>query len=587
MFSPANFYKKIASVILPIKPHAPAVLLAIIIGIATGAPQFYVIHQMGNSYQSVFPETGNDDRYYMSRSHEVRDGFPMLGNPYIYELRDAPAVSFWMPDAALSYAGEIVGLDVQHTFALFDFLLPPLLFLITYMIGLYATGRRIVALLSAAVFHLGFFLTTFFRSPSPQLNFLFVELAALFGMRLIQGAKYATAALAVTLGVLFYMYPFYWTFAFGAIGTFFLFCLLYPKLRLHAPPVFWALSGGVVVGLPTLVQAFELSHMPAYQQTVVRLGLIMSHTPTGLLSIVYVGALCISFAFLLYYVPSLRGNAIAWFLVAMSVGGILIDNTQLLTGEIGQFSSHYYLPIVYVVFLAAGYLTTIVFREIRNADAARILANVSLGTAILISAIGGAVSVSERLVLDQSQLRIERYGSIIRWLNTNTPTETVVFTGEELSSLIPAYTADRIFYARNANLHIMTDDEVWTRFLLEYRDANLNDEFLNAHIGPIWGVHPYDQYGHEVQLNKLRKLIGLPPASAELLPNDVKAQFRNFAVTLKKEPVQDVLDSRRIDYAVSSPDFILPKWLKQVFPAMQAVYTSDDMTIFKLGPEKK
>lgn len=562
--------------------HLPALCIAIVIGIATGAPQFYVIHEMDVNYGGIFPEIGNDDRYYMSRSHEVRDGFPMLGNPYIYELRDAPSVSFWMPDAALSYAGEILGLDVPHTFAFFNFVLPPVLFLLSYAILLRVMGKQTAALLGAAVFHLGLFLTTFSRSPSPQLNFIFIELAILFLLALIQNRSRAyVAALGCTLGALFYVYPYYWTFAYGAIGTFFLIVFLQRQFREHALHLFVALIGGVILGLPALLRMIQMTHIQAYRDTVYRLGLIESHAPTGLLSIVFVALLCFVFSIILYFLPSKRKDPYAWLFVSMAVGGIFVENTQILTGKNGEFSAHYYLPIVYVVFLGAVYFLSLLLDVLSSTRKEWAQAAVC-GVAIGICIVGATNSIIPRLKQDAGNISIQKYGTIIRWLNANTAPESVVFAGEELSSLIPAYTSDRIFYSRNANLHIMTDQEAWTRFLLEYRDADLTDDFLTAHIGPIWGAQPYDEYGHQLQLNKFRSLVGLPITPVQLLPDASKTKFRIFATQLQNQSVEKLLGDRRIDYVVSGPDFIQPKWLTQRFPQIEPVYASNGMTIFKL-----
>jgi hypothetical protein len=566
-----------------LRRHSAAIILAFVMAAATSIPPFFIAYQMGDAYQGIFPISSDDDRYYEARSQEVRDGFPHLGNPYIYELRDTSPVSFWLPDAVLSYTGKLFGLDVQHTFAFFDVVLCVILFLITYATLIVATRSIMIALLGSSLFHIGLFLDAFTQSPSPQFNFIFVELAVLAGLAVVQKIRFAPYALTGVLGALFYVYPYYWTFIFAAIGMFFLATLIKRDLRVFSVSFFGALIGGLLLGAPVLIQMFLMGNSLAYQETIVRLGMIYSRTPAGLASLLLSGGTMFVYAIALRYVPSLRLDSKAWFFVSVVFGGLIASNHHMVTGQNLEFSSHYFLPVAYVVVIAVTYLFSFMAEEFRAISIARHIRACSIVLVALFTLVGGSQSVIARITLSPEHIAEQRYAPVLRWLNQNTSPESVVFAAEDTSYLIAAYTRDRIFYSRNANLHVMTDEEVWTRFVLLYYDEPLTDEFFQNHVGQIWGAHYFDEYGHEMQLNKVRKLLGLPQVSIEVIPQKAKDDFRAFVAELRQFSPNEVLVDRRIDYAISELGFRLPVWMQEVYPDMRIVQRLGEFTIYELG----
>src|SRR3989338_3140960 len=64
------------------------------------APAAFTIYKAGgfDNWQGVLPKGTTDSLYYYARIHEVVDGHPLNGNPYIYEHRDDLAPAFFLPD---------------------------------------------------------------------------------------------------------------------------------------------------------------------------------------------------------------------------------------------------------------------------------------------------------------------------------------------------------------------------------------------------------------------------------------------------------------------------------------------------------
>ena len=269
------------------------------------------------------------------------------------------------------------------------------------------------------------------------------------------------------------------------------------------------------------------------------------------------------------------------------LGGILASNNQIISGQNLEFSSHYFLPAAYITLLAGSFLIFTILSEKKNTAWAIPTRLGIVGILMVVILIKCATSVERRIILSPEKLSEQRYGPIMSWLRENTAPESVVLAAEDTSYLIAAYTPDRIFYSRNANLHIMTDEEAWTRFYLLYYGAKYDDDFFTNHVGQIWGAHYFDEYGHEMQLNKFRKLIGLPLVPAEVIPQAAKDTLRKFAASLSEKNPNLILGNRKIDYAISEPGFIIPGWMHDSYPTMHSVYVNSAFTIFALGPRKQ
>src|SRR3989344_628470 len=84
--------------------------------LATLIPAVYTIQEAGgwSGWQDVPPKGTADSLYYYARIHEVSDGYPLNGNPYIYEYRDAHSPSFFLPDV-ISSVPMLLGLSFNAT----------------------------------------------------------------------------------------------------------------------------------------------------------------------------------------------------------------------------------------------------------------------------------------------------------------------------------------------------------------------------------------------------------------------------------------------------------------------------------------
>jgi len=115
-------------------------------------------------------------------------------------------MQFWLPDYLLAKPLGFLNISVQQGFsAIYDFIFPALLTLLTYLIIFVLTGNKIISLSGATFLHLGRFLYFFDRPTSPQFIFIFWLLTLFFLIKYIKSKQNIFAfSSAISFGLLFH-----------------------------------------------------------------------------------------------------------------------------------------------------------------------------------------------------------------------------------------------------------------------------------------------------------------------------------------------------------------------------------------------
>ena len=63
-------------------------------------PVFFILNLVGGleQWNGIMPRGVTDSMYYYARIHEVADGYPLVGNPYLYEHRETYSPAFFLTD---------------------------------------------------------------------------------------------------------------------------------------------------------------------------------------------------------------------------------------------------------------------------------------------------------------------------------------------------------------------------------------------------------------------------------------------------------------------------------------------------------
>ena len=463
----------------------------------------------------VYPELVNDQNYYLARIQEVREGNLSSGNPYLAELKGVPPVSISLGEYAYVFLPA--------------FIFPPLIFLLMYVLARSVGAPRFWALMATIFLLCGTYFFTFARPISPQFNLIF-WLAAVIG--LFSGRAVFTA---FVVGALFYMYPYYWTHLLAVCGLLFLWY--------RSPKFIGIILGAAVVGSYALWLSYAARALPYFDESLMRLGFVETHTPSGVtLAAVSCALLATTFWWAWRKKTFPQSLIVAGSLV---LGGVIAMNQHLVTGINMEFSSHYGPLIVF-------------------ADALLVIAAISafnwwkfcsklwvkIPAFLLILVWCAPFVLSPYIYAEKQKGSTDAYTPIIEWLNENAEPEEVVYAPEELASFIPAYTAQNVFYARAANFGFMPNQEVIDRFIIQNYRAGFTEAFIIENERLLFGQQYVNAYNHALQKQKFLKLFGISVDLPERIPAEAIARVQSRAAELQSQPLSSLLAPYRTDYLI-------------------------------------
>jgi hypothetical protein len=443
------------------------------------------------------------------------------------------------------------------------------------------TRSRALSILTACFLHLGIFEFALARIPSPQFNFIFFELlllALLLYLRL--GRRRYVLLAAACFGLLFYLYPYFWTFAAATLGIF-LVLGFFLRIGVYPRGVLAVFFGGFALGAQYFWSLIEASRLPSYKETVERVGLIYTHFPSGYVIVALAGLALAGLAYALWK-RVVEADATVLLLASGTMAAVVSVNQHVITGQNLEFSSHYLLPSVYWVALTAAYLIAR-FLATHWLRMSRKTVFGVLGVVII------AIVVSESLSFAQAafaytpaDISAQRYAPMFTWLSANTKKDAVVFANDRMSYYIPAYTSDNVYSSGYAILFFLSDKEAEERFIINHYWDVFTPEYIAANERSIFGAQHLDEYFHNQSKNKLRKLLGLAPVAYERIPESALARVVAEAKTIQTLSFESALKRYRVDYIVwdTSTD---PSWKLNRYLFLEKQYENGSVVIYKVN----
>ena len=556
-----------------IRRHWPAILLALAVGALTALPPLIAQQRMGDAYQGIRPLVIDDQIYYQARAHETQDGHPMLGNPYLREDKNQPAVQFWMPDMVLSYFNP----------AVLDVVFPFLIIILSYAILFKLTRDKLLSLAGAALLDPGFVYSPFLRTPNPQL-FVLLLLALLLLVYALERRSVVLTTFSILLGgALFYIYPFYWTYWVVMVGLAFAYALVNwwsTGERALAARLGIILGGALALGIPYFVQTYEASKLPYYAESLARFGTLHTHFPSGpsltLLSLAAGAA--VAWCWYKNMIPRAPAAVLA---AGAALAGAIVVNQQVVTGLNYFFTVHYATFIVFFsVFTLALCVPPLLGRHAptRYHTAFRWLFAVVVVLVILARAGPQVLHVATPQPGDTAA---QRYAPVLQWLDANTHTDDVVYADPTLSTYIPAYTRDNVYFAPYAFLSYMSDREVEARFVgAHYLDPMFTRADIIAVQQDVFGLYYIARYQHAQQVNKIRTLLHLAPETVEQYPDALIAQMLASSTVLRAGTFTNALGGYRVDY-VAWDSAAEPQWRVAKLAGFSKVFEANGVVIYK------
>src|SRR3989338_8776453 len=476
-------------------------ILAVVLSFLMIWPYLHFITALGGEFKGILPPVIDDELFYSARIQDVFDGYPTISNAYLFEHKNSLSIQF-LSEYLLAQPLKVFGLTVIQGRFLYNLVLPALSFLLTYSAFYLIIKSRFWSVIFSSFLFFGLYLNIFLRPVSPQLNFIFWLTQFIFLWKLIKNgfSRKILTWNTVNLGLLFYVYPYYLNFYF-------------------------------------------ISRTSEYGETITRIGLISSRFPSGMRVVLGALVLLTLFAIALKF-SLIQINIPALFFAAGLLATIISSNSHIITGKNLEFSSHYRMLSVFFFSFSFAYL----WRAYLGLNPGyKKTVSLALVIIVLFTVVQNVRAYVNRYSAISSSEEQE-YALLFDWLNKNTPKDSVVYANDTLSNLIPVYASNDVFYSENANLFLVADDEILTRFILNNFFETLDREFVIKNSRAVYRVRYADIYGHAVQGNKLRRLLKMKTVPELYLPEDAINNVLSRANQIKNSDLEKELKKYRLDY---------------------------------------
>lgn len=530
--------------------HWPALVLACIVGLVSVFPSLAAKISLGVDFDHPSNIRMDDEQLYLAKIREVIDGHPTTASPFLWERKSNPPGPGFLAEWVLAQPLKLFGVRVVAGSVLYDFALPALAALLTYVALLRVTGLERLSLLVTAFLFLGLFPNDFRRTVSPQFNFLFwltqfILLWQLFGhLPNPRRSGLLVSLAAVNYGILVYLHPYYWTFYLALLML-----LAIPLLiRGEHPAVPIAVAiGGLAIAVPHLWFMAQASILPEYAETLRRNGLIHTRFPSG--SVIVPPGLAVLTLMAIFT----RLRLVSWdrrltFLAVGVVAALVSVNHHVVTGLYLQFSSHYILLSMFWFVFSAAFLMGEAWRKLKRW---RPVVSVLVSVVVVVLPIMNLKNMP--VAADRYARAINeanRYQPTLTWLARNTARDDVVYAPIGLADVIPIYTHANVYFAYHAHLLYVSDAELLDRFILNNYFERIDRTFVEKNLRGVFGVYYIDLAMRANQENRVRLVLGLQ-AKREESPREAMIQrVLNRARELQDRPFGAGLARYRVNYVL-------------------------------------
>ncbi len=442
--------------------------------LATLIPVIFVIFEVGGwqNWQGVTPRGVTDSLYYYARIHEVTDGYPLVGNPYVYEYRETFAPAFFLPDIVSAIPillGVPFNIAIMINFFIWSFVL---LILIFHLLQLLYLPKRWAAFWSVASY-----ISVYSLMLRPTIMQLIYPLFIAFLIALIKfldeprdgWRKYFLALAAAST---FYAYTFLAYIVLLSLGLIFfwyLFTKRYQELKALLVVALYSALLLIPFGITTIMQIGE----PNYFETLSRIGLVYTHIPSIEAFFygrwVVVGLIALSFLWFLSRKPENKSETkVFWFSIGLSLLASAFLNVvtgveMTLAVHIGRFII-LWMPLILGALLYQWFTSS----ELKTHKTKYAL----VGLFLLILASGVVRNVPRGLSFFKFNNRGEDIASLqslagpLKWLQQNAKEEAVIWTNDSIAEYIPVMTRHYPLFAHGTVLHSISNQELEDRYLL-------------------------------------------------------------------------------------------------------------------------
>lgn len=556
--------RKINFLFAKIQQHWLVIVLASVIGFLVMLPIIRSIHNLGvSNFKGVYPILIDDEEHYLARTKDVIDGHPGLGNAYLAEHKGDPYMAPPLAEWLLAKTAFLFHLPVATLFFYLDFILPFCGFIFFYFLLYIITKQKRIAVVFVFLFFI-LFLREANRPIIQQFVFLpfFLGLWAVWRSYITVDKKsfFYSFLVSVFYGILLYISPYFWTtlitLYFLTLGATFL-VQKNIKFVLKSGAVF--IFGALLFSWPYLVNLSQATANAFFTETSMRMGMLNTHWPACFYSIFFA---LFTLILLLVSRKAIEKEKFTFALACLAT--IIIVNWQnVITGKYLLFSSHYFPPIIILIFVCSA----IIFVSLHESKTNGLFLNknkekiVIFGLLVLIVLIADRQFAGTKLALavsanKEKMVELQNLSVVFDWFNQNTPKDSVIyFLGDDKYanfSLYPIYTHNNIYSGGCDVCFLLSNEELLDRAIRHNIFNNaFSEQFIRSNrFGPLIlyyvSVYQNEQVRNEIistLTKKNEKTIDIFP------PEYIDWEVKKYN-EIKKEDVESALKKYQLDYIV-------------------------------------
>lgn len=462
----------LATIKLLIIKHWVALIMALLVGVITIGPQWYFIWAHQDSYQGIYMLHSDAEPHYLARMREAVDG-QGIGNPFLVGFKvGIPIATPTVIEQVASWPALVFNLSVTRLNLIYKFILPGLIFLLIYFLSYRLTRSIVWSLAGGILIILGYPLLDFgnllnlikselvftqflmyARPINPQISglffFSFLHLLLSYWR---QGFNWRCGGLlAMILGVSFYIYFYLFTYLLALLVIALIILGIIKRWRDA-----WGLVGvlilGTVVGLPIVYELFKVITHSDYYLLAETFNLQIGRGPV-LSSVFLVTSLMfiLSLWWFRHYYD--RWPTETLFITVLLTTSLVVVNQQLITGIVlqeGHYHWYFNRPIFTIILIWSGWSI------LRNSHFWSKIITILI---MVVSIYAGCfVQYSSYLARVAETVSLQKYGPILKWIETNTESEAVFLANQALSELIPVYTGGNVVWEDHASYYLMSKE---------------------------------------------------------------------------------------------------------------------------------
>jgi len=442
------------------------------------APHIYFMCELGENYHGIYMLESDAEVHYLARVREFVDG-NSYGNPYIYDFKDnVPTTFLTLGEGIQAIPSIIFGVSVPNMNLIFKFILPIIITLLIYRfsrkIGLakkYSIAASLLIVLGHALMHtesLIAFLklepiaqqfTLYARPINPQLSSLFFFGYLNLIIHALEKKTWKPFIFSgLILGAVFYIYLYAYLFM-ATFSVMLVLILLISKQKTLVPKMLTSTIIGITIGVPAMKALVDMQTHPFFPKLAEALTVTSTRKP--IIGISYVAIFIILLIYFFKSKKSKRKPAI-YMLLTLFCTMFAVTNQQVITGKEvhhAHFIWYYGGPMLTLAIL---FLISKVYKEKKYLHS-------GLTGLFVFLAVSSSIfwQYSTYNYWEKDYTSKQDYATVLNWINQNTEPESAILADEEISYLIPVYTAANDAWTSNyGGFYLLPNDSDY--FSLDY-----------------------------------------------------------------------------------------------------------------------